>query len=152
MNKKYRVKLKHEEVVKIYKVLNAKETSKTVRRRCQVLLLLDENVGKAMGHDEISKRSQVSLKAIGETARSYSTKGLEYTLRRRVHAKPPVTPIVTGEIEARIVSLACSTPPEGYARWSIRLLTKRVIELEIVETIGRETVRRTLKKQNSSLI
>jgi len=152
MPKKYSVRLSHEEVVRIYEVLNAKDTSKTVRSRCQVLLLLDENTGKALLHEEISQRTKVSPSAIGITARTYATEGLEYTLRRRLHEKPPVKPIVTGEIEARIIALACSNPPEGYSRWSVRLLTKHVIELEIVESIGRETVRRTLKKLNSSHI
>jgi hypothetical protein len=150
MNKKYSVRLSHDEVVRIYEVLNAKKTSKTVRSRCQVLLLLDENTGKALGHGEISQKTKVCLRAIGVTAKTYATEGLEYTLRPRRHEKPPVKPIVTGEIEARIIALACSKPPEGYSRWSLRLLTKRVIELEIVESIGRETVRRTLKKINSS--
>ena len=152
MNKKYRIKLSHEEIVKIYEVMNKKETTKTVRGRCQVLLMLDENAGKGMNQKEIAKRTRVSERAISVTAKTYATEGLEYTLRRRVHEKPPVKPIVTGEIEARIIALACSNPPEGYSRWSIRLLTKHVIELGIIESIGRETVRCTLKKLNSNPI
>ncbi|MGM1023708.1 MAG: hypothetical protein ACQEXV_25015 [Bacillota bacterium] len=58
---------------------------------------------------------------------------------------------MTGEVEARIIALACSEPPKGYARWTIRLLTRRVIELNILESVGRETIRTTLKKQNLSL-
>ncbi|WP_232229196.1 hypothetical protein [Paenibacillus zanthoxyli] len=54
-------------------------------------------------------------------------------------------------MEARIIALACSEPPEGYARWTIRLLTRRVIELKILESVGAETIRTTLKKQNLSL-
>ncbi|MNP73577.1 hypothetical protein D3C76_1703110 [compost metagenome] len=55
---------------------------------------------------------------------------------------------MTGELEARIIALACSEPPEGYARWTIRLLTRRVIELNIMESVGREMSRATLKKRN----
>jgi len=147
MNKKYRVKLSQEDWIRIQAVQSSQSTTKTVRNRCQVLLLLNESICPAIKHTEISKRTGVSGTAIRETARNYCTQGIEYTLRPRVHEKPPVTPKVTGEKEARIITLACSTPPEGYARWSLRLLTKSVIELGIVDSIGVETVRRTLKNK-----
>ncbi len=55
-----------------------------------------------------------------------------------------------GEQEAKLIALTCSAPPEGQQRWSLRLLRERLIELEVVEEIGRETIRTTLKKMNSS--
>jgi len=151
MNKKYRVNLTEEEREKIIETTNSPETSKTVRNRCTILLMSDESVGKPPSQEEISKRCKVSDVTVYKTGKDYATKGLDYALRRRVHEKPPVTPIISGEAEARIIALACSEPPKGYGRWSVRLLTKRVIELQIMETVGRETVRRTLKKRNSSL-
>ncbi|MDR0459970.1 MAG: helix-turn-helix domain-containing protein [Nitrososphaerota archaeon] len=77
--------------------------------------------------------------------------GLEHTLRRRKHQTPPRKPIVNGEEEARNITIACSKPPEGFARWTLRLLTKNIIEQQIISVIGRETVRKTLKKQNLDL-
>jgi hypothetical protein len=151
MHKKYAVKLSDIEREKIHEVSNDPATSKTVRNRCNILLMSDESVGKPPSQEEISKRCKVSDVTVYQTGKDYATKGLEYALRRRVHEKPPVTPIVSGEAEARIIALACSEPPKGYGRWSVRLLTKRVIELQIMDTVGRETVRRTLKKRNSSL-
>jgi len=151
MNKKYHVKLSKSDRKEIFATIDGKKTSKTVRRRCNILLLLDEESGKPITHDETAKRCQVSVATVGNTAKDYCLKGLDYTLRRKIHEKPPVAPIVNGEIEARIIALACSEPPDGYSRWSVRLLTKRIVELNIVETIGRETVRQTLKKLNLSL-
>ncbi|WP_342593039.1 helix-turn-helix domain-containing protein [Paenibacillus silagei] len=83
--------------------------------------------------------------------RDYCTRGLEETLQYRRRAEPPRPSPITGEVEARIIALACSEPPKGYARWTIRLLTRRVIELNILESVGRVTIRTTLIKQNLSL-
>ena len=151
MLKKYRVNLAETERKQIQEVMNSSATSKTVRNRCNILLLSDESVGKAPSQEEISKRCGVSDVTVYQTVKDYATLGLDYVLRRRVHAEPPVTPIISGEAEARIIALACSEPPKGYARWSLRLLTERVIELQIVETVGRETIRTTLKKRNLNL-
>nr|WP_246054433.1 helix-turn-helix domain-containing protein [Paenibacillus anaericanus] len=72
-------------------------------------------------------------------------------MRYRDRAEPARPSQVTGEIEARIVALACSEPPQGYARWTVRLLTRRVVELNVLESVGRETIRTTLKKRGLSL-
>ncbi|WP_232229081.1 helix-turn-helix domain-containing protein [Paenibacillus zanthoxyli] len=72
-------------------------------------------------------------------------------VRLPTRAEPARPSPITGEVEARIIALACSEPPKRYARWTIRLLTRRVIELNILESVGRETIRATLKKQGLSL-
>jgi len=76
---------------------------------------------------------------------------VEYSLRRRIHEKPPRAAIVTGEKEARIVSMACGAAPEGRTRWTVRLLAEKVVELGIMEKVSHETIRATLKKRNLSL-
>jgi transposase len=144
MNKKHIVRLSESERKQIFETVYDESVSSTVRKRCNILLLADESVGKPMIQDEIAKRCGVSDVTVYTTAKDYCTKGLEYVLRRRVHAKPPNAPVVNGEGEARIVALACGQPPDGYSWWSVRLLTKRIVELEIVSSIGRETVRRTV--------
>ncbi len=72
--------------------------------------------------------------------------------RRKQRETPPTTRIFDGEAEAKLIALACSTPPEGHARWSIRLLAKRVVELQIVEATHHNTVGRVLKKTHSNRI
>jgi len=152
MNKKYDVNLTEETRNKILGKSNSKETSSTVRKRCNILLLSDESAGKPPSQEEIGIRCGVSDVTVYQTVKDYATLGIEYVLRRRVHEKPPRQPTITGEAEARIIALACSEPPVGYSRWTVRLLTQRVIELQILETVGRETIRTTLKKLNSNRI
>jgi len=151
MKKKHEVKLTKEERLLIFETVDSNDTPKTIRRRCNVLLLADISVGKPITQEEIAARCGVSDVCVYQTVRDYSQKGLEYVLRRREHTQPPRKPVVTGEDEARIIALACGEPPEGFTRWSVRLLTKRIVELSIVPSIGRETVRSTLKKHNLSL-
>jgi len=151
MNKKHIVKLNEVQRKQILETIHMKNTSSKVRRRCNVLLLLDESMGEPMTHEEAAARYETTTVTVGAIAKDFYTGGLDYALRTRVHAKPPNAPVVNGEAEARIIALACGQPPDGYSRWTVRLLTRRIVELEIVSSIGRETVRRTLKKHNFSL-
>ncbi|MNW53518.1 hypothetical protein D3C74_310830 [compost metagenome] len=151
MNKKYEIRLEPKERERIEEVLHADSTSPGIRRRCHILLLSDENQGSIPKQTEIASRCGVSHVTVFYTVRDYCTRGLEETLNYRRRAEPPRPSAITGEVEARIIALACSEPPKGYARWTIRLLTRRVIELNILESVGRETIRTTLKKQNLSL-
>lgn len=151
MNKKYEIRLEPKEREWIEQLLHEDSTSPGIRRRCLVLLLSDENQGTIPKQTEIASRSGVSNATVFYTVRDYCTRGLQETLSYRRRAEPARPSSITGEVEARIIALACSEPPKGYARWTIRLLTRRVIELNILESVGRETIRTTLKKQNLSL-
>lgn len=73
-------------------------------------------------------------------------------LTRKKRETPPVPPKVTGEVEAHIIALACSEPPKGHARWTVRLLAEKVVELAYVDSISFKTTQRVLKKRNISLI
>lgn len=151
MNKKYVVHLNDEEREKIQQLLHRKETSQGIRNRCLILMLVDESRGALPKQMEIAQRVGVSKVTIHHTVKSYCTYGLEPTLSYRKRPEPGKPAIITGELEARIIALACSEPPVGYARWTVRLLTKRVIEMKIMESVGRETIQTTLKKRNLSL-
>jgi transposase len=152
MNRKYIVELTEEERLRIVATIDARTTPKTIRKRCNVLLLADNSLGRPMIQGEIAARIGISDVCVYQTVKSYCLGGLDYVLRRREHEQPPRKPVATGEDEARIIALACGEPPEGFSRWTVRLLTKRIVELEIVPSIGRETVRSILKKRNLSLI
>ena len=94
---------------------------------------------------------EVSQPTVARVRKQYFEEGLEAALNRR----PPNRHYqrkLDGEQEARLLALACSEPPEGQAHWSLRLLADRLVELEVVEDISYQTVRRTLKKTNSSHI
>ena len=151
MKQKYIVELNKEDRAKLFKTADAQATPKTIRKRCNILLLADASVGKPISQAEIATRCGVSDVCVYQTAKDYCCNGLSYVLRRRVHEEPPRKPVVSGEDEAKIIALACGEPPEGFSRWTVRLLTNRIVELEIVASIGRETVRATLKKHSLSL-
>jgi DNA-binding transcriptional ArsR family regulator len=90
---------------------------------------------------------EVSQPTVSRVRKQYFEEGLEAALKRRppnreYHRK------LDGEQEARLVALACSEPPEGQARWSLRLLADKMVELEVVDDLSYRTVRRTLKKTN----
>ncbi|WP_342481934.1 helix-turn-helix domain-containing protein [Paenibacillus sp. FSL L8-0340] len=85
------------------------------------------------------------------TVKDYCTRGLDQTLRYRRRDEPARPSPITGEVEARIIALACSEPPKGYARWTIRLLTRRVIELNIFGICRTRNHSDDFKKQNLNL-
>jgi hypothetical protein len=93
----------------------------------------------------------VSTALIYKVSRQYVEEGLEAVLERKKRERPPVQPIVTGEVEARIIALSCGEPPAGYSRWTLRLLEKKTVELGIVPTISDNTIGRLLKKRRLSL-
>ena len=101
-------------------------------------------------NEEISRVLNISMRKIDRVKRRFVEEGLEVALNGeqsdRIYAKK-----VDGDVEAHLVALSCSGPPEGFARWSLRLLADKAVELGYVEDISHETVRRTLKKQNQTL-
>jgi transposase len=152
MERIYHVRLSKEERSRIHEIQAGNDTPKTIRKRCDVLLIADENAGKVGTRKEIATRSGVSETTVWTVMMQYETQGLDYCLRRQKHENPPRRRITSGEKEARIIALACGDPPEGYCRWTVRLLRDKVVELEIMESVSRETIRRVLKKRNFDLI
>ena len=114
--------------------------------RCRILLLADR--GKT--DQEISDALDVCLATIFNIRRRYCQWDLERAIGEEARSGQP--PKFKGKSMAKITAIACSKPPEGHARWSLRLLADHVIELDIVETISYQSVRNILKKTNSSLI
>ena len=147
---KYVIELTDTERQYAQNVINDKTTAPTFKKRAQIVLALDTNVGEPATQMEIARRVGVTTPTIFNTIKAFSEEGLEAILQFKTPAEPNKKPIVTGEIEARIIATACGTPPEGFGRWTVRSLTNK-IELDIAPGISRETVRRTLKKLNSSL-
>jgi len=152
MGRKNLVEFTKAERARVQEALNSKTTSKTVKKRCNILLMADTAAGKPAKQEEIAIRCGISTVTVWRTIKDYQVCGLDYVLRPRIHETPPRTPVVDGEAEAKIIALACGNPPKGFSRWTVRLLTKQIIELKILDSVGRETVRTTLKKLNLNLI
>jgi hypothetical protein len=115
---------------------------------------LDENAGAVADRAVLAQRIGVAENTVRLIAKRFvETDGdVEATISRKQRETPPVPAIVTGEVEARLIALACSTPPQGYARWSLRLLEKHVALIDDVPDLDHSTIGRVLKKRNCVLI
>ena len=91
---------------------------------------------------------QLTAKAVREIGRRYEDRGLAQALHER--PRPGAIPVLDASQKQRIIAMVCSEPPEGRARWTLKLLADKLVELEVVESVSDETVRRTLKKTRSS--
>jgi len=115
------------------------------RMHAQVLLKADEgSEGPAWSDKAIAEAVEVHPNTVANIRRRLVEQGLEAALDRK--KLPPRLGKLDGAQEARLIALACGAPPEGRARWSLRLLAHRLVELEVVDEVSHETVRRTLKK------
>src|SRR3954454_19231221 len=121
--------------------------------RARVLLELDENAGPVADRAVIADRVGTSENTVRAVAKRFAeTDGdVLATIGRKPRETPPVAPIVTGEVEARLIALACSTPPPGFTRWSLRLLERHVALVEDLPDLDHSTIGRVLKKRNCAL-
>ncbi len=145
MQKKYIVRLSDEERAELHTVIKKlKGTSQKVRR-AQILLKADVN-GPNWTDARIAEAFSCRIQTVEFNRQRLVERGFRETLDGAKREKPPVEKLLTGEQEAKIIAMRLGSPPKGYANWSLRLLARRVVELQIVESISYETVRRTLKK------
>lgn len=114
-------------------------------RRAQILLKADAD-GPNWTDDRISEAFSCRTRTVELIRQRLVERGFEETLHGAERAQPPVEKLLTGEQEARIIATRLGPPPKGYANWTLRLLARKVVELEIVDSVSYETVRRTLKK------
>jgi transposase len=144
MNKRYIVQLEDAERKQLLEIVKKGKHSSRKVRRAQTLLLADEG----QSDEQIAYVLQTSLSTVHRTRRQLVEEGLEAALSEAPRSGRPVK--LDGKGEALIVATACSTPPKGRSRWTLKLLAGRVVELGVAESIAPETVRQTLKKTSSS--
>jgi transposase len=152
MKKKYPVILSDTERDHLKQLIASGTASARKLTHARILLKADDGAQGAGWVDEkVAEAVETSQPTVARIRRQYFEEGLDAALNRR----PPTREYqrkLDGESEARLVALACSEPPKGAARWSLRLLADKLVELEIVEDVSYQTVRRTLKKTPSSPI
>jgi len=149
MHKKYIVRLTSEERTTLETLISLGRAPARTQTHARILLKADCGPdGPAWLDPVISEALDVSLPTIHRVRQRLVLDGFDTALHRKSQA--PRQRKLDGHQEAHLVALACSTPPEGQKRWSLRLLTKRFVTLEHVDTIGRETVRQILKKTTSN--
>ena len=144
MQKKYIVRLTDQERNDFaYVVKKLKGTSQKVRRG-QILLKADVE-GPNWTDRQIAEAFLCRTKTVENIRQRLVERGFEETLNGAKRTTPP-TKLLDGEQEAKIIATRLGSPPKGYANWTLRLLARKVVELEIVQSVSHETIRRTLKK------
>jgi hypothetical protein len=114
-------------------------------RRASILLKADAD-GPAWTDGKISEAFSARTRTIEKIRQRFVERGFEETLNGKRRDQPPTEKRLDGQQEARVIATRLGSPPPGYANWSLRLLARKVVELEIVGSISHETVRQTLKK------
>jgi hypothetical protein len=123
-------------------------------KRAEIILALDTSEGRSPAKEAvIAGRLGISRQTVQNVKKDFlASKDLKSFLQRKKRETPPVPAKVTGELEARIIALACGKPPAGFAAWSLRLLADTCVELQYVDTLSHMTVSRLLKKHRLSPI
>jgi transposase len=149
MNKKYPVILTQTEREHLKSLIAAGTAPARKLTHARILLKADQSPeGPGWVDEQVADAVEVSQPTVSRVRKQYFQEGLRAALNQRLPNREYRRKL-DGEQEARLVALACSEPPEGQARWSLRLLADKLVELEIVEEeISYQTVRRTLKKTN----
>ncbi len=120
--------------------------------RSRILLKADEGeFGPAYADKEIKEAVEVSIPTIERTRKTFALEGLTAAVTPKKRSKPSRPQKFDGEKEAHLIALACSEAPEGHARWTLRLLAEKMVELNHVSSVSHETIRRTLKKTHLAL-
>jgi len=148
---RYTIKLTKEEVEELYSIINKGSHSSQTFRTAYILLNCDEGeYAEKITNEQISKVLKVGMRTIDRVKKKFIEAGFEGVLDRRPTSRVYETKS-DGDVEAKLVALCCSEPPKGFAKWSLRLLADKMVELEYVESISHVTVRSVLKKTNLSL-
>jgi Homeodomain-like domain len=145
MKKKYIVRLNDAERQKLEAVVKKLSGSSQKVRRAQILLKADVE-GPAWTDIKIAEAFGCRTKTVENVRQSLVEFGFEQTLNGKTRAEPARPKCLSGEEEAKIIATRLGKPPAGYAKWSLRLLAEKVVELRITAKISHETIRQTLKK------
>jgi len=148
------VRLSEEQRSELEKFAKTGNHSAKLITRARTILALDRSNKK--DHVRIGRvcdQVGISRNALTEIRRDFfAAPSVEEFLKRKKRETPPVEPKITGDVEAHIIALACSEVPEGYAKWALRLLAEKSVELGFIDKLSHMSVQRVLKKHNISLI
>ena len=147
----YIVELTSEERVQLEQLLRKGKVAAYKQRHARILLLADQNCPTRgrMSDSTIAKAVNCGLATVERIRKRFVLEGFEAALGRKNRTN--YSRQIDGDAEARLITLACSDPPDGRQRWTLRLLADKMVELEVVEHCSKDTIHRTLKKTNLSL-
>lgn len=148
---RYVVSLEEEERKGLLRLIHTGKGAARKLSHARILLHADQASQESRWTDkEIAAALEVSVDTVERVRRRFVEEGLEAAIERKPSSRAPRQRVIDGEAEAKLIALGCGGPPEGRARWTLRLLADKLVELDIVEQVSYETVRVTLKKTNSS--
>jgi transposase len=149
--KKYKVTLTAEERNSLQELIASSKAAAKKLIHARILLKADAAPGGPAWTDaRIADALEVNVTTVERLRERFVEQGLDAALDRKRQERPSRERTLDGNAEARLIALACSEPPQGRVRWTLRLLADKLVELEIVDAVSTETVRRVLKKTNSS--
>ena len=147
----YIVRLSQEERQTLQDLVSTGTAAAYKIKHANILLNIDVN-GQGWTDEEAATALSCHRNTVANLRERLVSEGLESALTRKTRKMPPRQRVIDGEAEAKIIALRCGEPPAGRARWTLRLLADRTVELEIGPAMSHETVRQVLKKTNSNLI
>jgi Homeodomain-like domain len=145
MQKKYVVRLSDQERSELVSVVKKLMGTSQKVQRAQILLKADAD-GPNWTDRRIAEAFSCRTKTVENIRQRLVERGFHVTLNGVQRTSPPTARLLDGDQEAKIIALRLGSPPKGYANWTLRLLARKVVELEIVDSVSHETIRRTLKK------
>jgi len=149
----YKVQLTAEQRVELSAIVtsSSKKLSLETKSRAKALLCLDELGDKHLNPADTARKCKLHRETVYGIRKQFALEGLEAVVHRKKRVTPPTEPKVTGDVEAHIIAVACSSAPEGKSKWTLQMIADKIVFDGVVDSIGKETVRRTLKKRNISL-
>ncbi len=143
------IQLPQDEKTELEQLIKSGEHKARVLSRARVLLLLDRSQGEKKTLAQVAEATMLSRVSVSHIKRRYLDGGLDRALYDNPRPGRPVTKM-TGDVEAQLIALTCSDPPEGHDQWTLRLLAEGLVQLEAVESISHVAVGETLKKTTSN--
>jgi len=148
----YQVNLTDEEQKQLSKITKTGKTTAREILHANILLSTADNRPTKLTVKQTAQKNNTSTVTVQKIRQTYATQGLDAALKRKQRQTPPNPSKITGEIQAHIIALACSQPPNGHAKWTLRLLADKAVELNYIDQISHVSVRTVLKKHNMNLI
>src|SRR5262245_52047262 len=149
--KKYLVTLTSDERDHLTALISAGKAAAKKLSHARILLKADQSDGgSAWTDDEIAEAVEVSTDTVARVRQRFVEQGLEAALVRKKQDQPSRERVLDGAAEARLLAVACSEPPDERKAWTLKMLADKLVELEVVESVSTETIRRAMKKTSSS--
>lgn len=148
MSKQTRITLTDEQRSHLENLIRSGSAPARTQTKARVLLMTDRSLGERLKDADIAKSLMINVATVGRSRKRFLTEGMEATLYDK--PRPGRVPKITGDIEAKLTVLACSNPPEGQSRWTLKLLADKIVELGYVDTISHVAIHKRLKKVNSN--